>query len=87
MKKQKGAKDKEKAEIATTTIEVDREYDIIDELESTIDEIETTIEEAGIESLSGTLSYMRFLIKKLEDSLSDGFEQLRRQRFIPKTSE
>ena len=85
MKKKKGAKDKEKPEIETTT-EVDMEYDILDELTTSIGVIEEAIERSETETLADTFSYMRYLIKEFEDTLSGDFEPLRLRRFISKTS-
>ena len=81
--KKNGDVSTEKAATITTT-EVDTEFDMIDELERTINELEVSLEEAGIESWEGTLSYMRFLINKLADNLSDDYTRLRRQRFKAK---
>ena len=85
MKDREGTEDNEKAAILTTT-EVDREYDIVDELTTVIEGIEKAIEGLGIEHLEETFSYVRFLLKELDDTLSGGFEPLRQRRFISKKS-
>lgn len=85
MKNREGTWDNETTALLTTT-EVDREYDILDELTIAIDGIEKAIERSETEHLEETLSYVRFLLKELGDTLSGDFEPLRRQRFISKKS-
>lgn len=86
MKKEKETKDKETAASISTT-EVDRDYDILDELTTAIDEIEKAIQRSETEHLEETFSYVRFLLKELGDTLSGEFESLRHERFIAKKSQ
>ena len=77
--------DKKRPEMVTTT-EVDRDYDILDELNAAIDGIEEAIKRSKTETIADTISYVRYLINDLEDTLSGDFEPLRRHRFIVKAS-
>ena len=69
MKKREGTRDNEKAALTTTT-ELDREYDIVEELTAVIDEIEKTIERSETEKLEESFSYIRFLLEELNHTLS-----------------
>jgi len=64
---------------------IDTEFDVIEELTAALDEIEKAL--SGQKDLIEKTSYMRFLIKELEDNLAGGYETLRRRRFITKKSE
>jgi hypothetical protein len=64
---------------------IDTEFDVIEELTAALDELEKAF--SGQKDLIEKTSYMRFLIKELEDNLAGEYEPLRRRRFITKKSE
>ena len=64
--------------------ELDTEYDIIDEMTDTIEEIEKTCTNSEQRILMDKISYMKFLLKELGNSLSGEYTELRRRRFIIK---
>ena len=67
------------------TTEIDNEFDIVDEMTITLEEMEKTLQGSENESmLEGNLSYMKFLLKELDNTLSGEYEELRRKRFIVK---
>jgi hypothetical protein len=72
----------EEYEIDST--EMDTEYDIIDELTDTLEEIEKTCKNSERKIIMERISFMKFLLKELGDSLSGEYEELRRRRFIIK---
>ncbi len=74
--------DVEEYEIEST--EMDTEYDIIDELTDTLEEIEKSYKSSKQKIIMDRISYMKFLLKELDRSLSGEYKELRRKRFIIK---
>ena len=71
-------------EYELNSTEMDTEYDIINEITETLEEIEKTYKSSDKEIMLDKISYMKFLLKELEYSLSGEYEILRRRRFIIK---
>ena len=63
---------------------VDNEVDIIVEFNRTVDVIDDELGKFEAPSAKEKVSYLRFLIKELEDALSEEYECLRYMRFITK---
>jgi hypothetical protein len=70
-------------EFSSSTV-TDTEFDIVEELKATAADLETEIDPRAAEKTSEKLSYLKFLINELDDTLSGEFEGLRRKRFITK---
>ena len=64
----------------------DTEFDIIDELKATVSDLEKELKPSGNKQIAEKLSYLKFLIHELDDTLSGKFEALRLKRFITKKS-
>lgn len=64
--------------------ELDREFDIVEELEKTLDDIEKAFEILETDDVPDKISYLRFLIKDLDSLLSGENETLRYRRFTIK---
>lgn len=64
--------------------EMDREFDIIEEVKSTLDEVDKALEKSETEALQEKVAYLRFLVDDLDDILSGEFEGLRLKRHIVK---
>lgn len=64
--------------------EMDTEYDVINEMKDTLEEIEKTYKRSDNKDLSDKITYMKFLLKELDRSISGEYENLRRIRFIIK---
>lgn len=64
--------------------ELDREFDIIDEVKITLDDIDHALENSETSDLAEKVSYLRFLVNDLDDTLSGEYEDLRRKRLIVK---
>ena len=64
----------------------DTEFDIIDELKATVSDLEKGLKSSGNKKIAEKISYLKFLIHELDDTLSGKFEALRRKRFITKKS-
>ena len=67
--------------------EMDREFDIIDELKTALSDIDEALEQSKTEELPDKVSYLRALVDDLDDVLSGEYEGLRRKRFIIKRTE
>ena len=78
-------REKDPVEIITTT-EIDTEYDMIDELKDSLNDIYNSIQESNLEGILDKISYSRFLVKEIDDALSEEYENLRRRRFMVKKS-
>jgi len=72
-------------EFSSSTV-TDTEFDIVDELKTTAKDLEREVKSSGIKKMSEKLSYLKFLINELDDTLSGEFQTLRRKRFITKKS-
>ena len=66
--------------------ETDTEFDIVNEMKGTLESIEEAFHQGQKEDFSEKLSYLKFLVRELDDSLSGQYEELRRRRFITKRS-
>ena len=70
-------------EFSSSTV-TDTEFDIVEELKTTVTDLEKEVKSSGNKKISEKFSYLMFLIKELDDTLSGEFETLRRKRFITK---
>ena len=66
--------------------ETDTEFDIVQELKGTVEAIEKDLGQGEKGDFSEKISYLKFLLRELDDSLSGQYEDLRRRRFITKKS-
>ena len=64
--------------------ELSRKFDIILEIEKTLNEIDEAFSIDDIEEIPDKISYLRFLIKELDDILSGEYESLRYRKFVIK---
>lgn len=64
--------------------EMDTEFDLIDEVVETIEDIERTLTRPARDNVSNDISYLKFLIEELNNTLTGEFEALRKKRFIVK---
>ena len=62
--------------------EIDKEYDIIDEVENTLEEIERKYLSSEQNIVRDKILYIKSLLKDLSCSLSGEYEELRRRRLI-----
>lgn len=69
-----------------TSTELNREFDIIEELEKTLDEIEKAFELLETDDVPDKIGYLKFLIRDLDSLLSGENEALRYRRFTIKRS-
>ena len=77
-------KDKGMTEDFGSSIEMQRDFDIVEELEKTLDEIDKAFEIAETDSVPDKISYFRFLIRDLDNALSGEHEKLRLRSFVIK---
>jgi hypothetical protein len=61
--------------------ELDREFDLVEELEKTIEDIEKAFEILETDEVPDKLSYLRFLVRDLDSVLSGEHETLRYRKF------
>ena len=66
--------------------ETDTEFDIVHELTRSVEGIEKAFHKGDKEDFSEKISYLKFLLRELDDSLSGQYEELRRRRYITKKS-
>jgi len=66
--------------------ETDTEFDIVNEMRGALESIEKAFHQGQKEDFSEKISYLKFLVRELDDSLSGQYEELRRRRFITKRS-
>ena len=64
--------------------ELPRNFDIVLEMEKTLDEIDNEISLDNINEVLELLSYLRFLVKDLDDIFSGENDNLRYRKFILK---
>ena len=64
--------------------ELPRQFDIVMEMEKTLDEMDKDIDINNIDDFCDLLSYLRFLVKDLDDIFSGEYEDLRNRNFIVK---
>ena len=64
--------------------ELPRQFDIVMEMEKTLDEMDKDIDINNIDDFYDLLSYLRFLVKDLDDIFSGEHEDLRNRDFIIK---
>ena len=67
--------------------EIDREFDLIDELKSALRDMDDALEQSKTDELQDRVSYLKFLVDDLDDVLSGEYEGLRRKRLIIKKTE
>jgi len=61
--------------------ELDREFDIVEELEKTIEDIEKAFEILETDEVPDKISYLRFLVRDLDSIFSGEQESLRYRKF------
>lgn len=66
----------------TSSREMSREFDIVEEFESTLDDIDKAFEIFETDTVPDKISYLRFLVKDLDDLLSGENERLRFRSFV-----
>jgi hypothetical protein len=66
----------------TSSREMSREFDIVEEFESTLDDIEKALELYETDSVPDRVAYLRFLVQDLDDLLSGENERLRFRNFV-----
>ncbi|MBN1847705.1 MAG: hypothetical protein JW932_03890 [Deltaproteobacteria bacterium] len=64
------------------SIELPRRFDIVMELEKTLDEIEKAFELDEINDVPDMVSFLKFLVKELDDIFTDEYENLRFREFV-----
>jgi Mg2+ and Co2+ transporter CorA len=72
-------------EFSSSTV-TDTEFDLVEELKATVTDIEKEVKPSASKKALEKLSYLKFLISELDDTLSGEFKTLRRKRFITKRS-
>jgi hypothetical protein len=72
------------ADESSSSTVTDTEFDIVEEMTATAADLEKEINPRASTKTSEKLSYLKFLINELDDTLSGEFEALRRKRFITK---
>lgn len=63
------------------SVELSREFDIVAEIERSLDEIEKAFELMETDDVPDKISYLKFLIRDLDDLLSGENEPLRFRKF------
>lgn len=64
--------------------ELPRKFDIVMEMEKALDEIDRGIEMENINDVIDLLSYLRFLVKDLDDIFTGENDNLRYRKFVLK---
>ena len=77
----KNGKDKNE-EISTDELNTD--YDVVDELKTSLNDLYNMLQEANMEEHLEKVSYLRFLARKIDDSLTGEYKKLRIKRFAAK---
>jgi hypothetical protein len=62
--------------------ELSRKFDIVLEMEKTLDEIDKAFDLDDIDAISELISFIRFLVKDLDDIFSGEHENLRYREFV-----
>ena len=73
-------------EFSSSTV-TDTEFDIVDELKATVTDLEKELKPSGDKKITEKITYLRFLVDELDDTLSGELQTLRRKRFITKKTE
>jgi hypothetical protein len=68
------------------SVELSREFDIVAEIEKSLDEIEKAFELMETDDVPEKISYLKFLIRDLDDLLSGENEALRFRKFTLRRS-
>jgi hypothetical protein len=68
------------------SVELSREFDIVSEIEKSLDEIEKAFELMETDDVPEKISYLKFLIRDLDDLLSGENEPLRFRKFTLRRS-
>ena len=66
--------------------EMNREFDIVEEFESTLDDIDKAFELFETDTVPDKITYLRFLVKDLDDLFSGEHESLRFRNFVIRRS-
>lgn len=66
---------------------MDMQIDIVEEFEKTLDDIEKAFELLETENVPEKISYLKFLLKDLDDIFSGEYEKLRIRNFLLKRPE
>jgi hypothetical protein len=67
-----------------SSTETDTEFDIVKELKGVADDFEKAIPMRKRANLLDKISYLKFLLRELDDALSGEYAELRLRRFITK---
>jgi len=70
------------SESSVPVLYTDTEFDVVDELKATVTDLDKQLKSYGNNKITEKISYLRFLINELDDTLSGEFETLRHKRFI-----
>ena len=70
----------------TESLELSREFDIVDEIEKALDDIEKSFELLETDDVPERIAYLKFLIRDLDDLFSGENEPLRYRKFTLKRS-
>ena len=62
--------------------ELSRRFDIVLEMEKTLDEIDKAFDLDDTDAIPELVSFLRFLVKDLDDIFSGGHENLRYREFV-----
>ncbi|MCD4717339.1 MAG: hypothetical protein K8R45_11445 [Desulfobacterales bacterium] len=62
--------------------ELSRKFDIVLEMEKTLDEMDKAFDLEDIDAVSELISFIRFLVKDLDDIFSGEYENLRYREFV-----
>ena len=80
-------KEKEMTQDFTESRELSREFDIVAEIEKALDDIEKAFELLETDDVPEKISYLKFLIRDLDDLFSGTNEPLRYRKFTLRRSE
>ncbi|MBW1705453.1 MAG: hypothetical protein JRJ86_09850 [Deltaproteobacteria bacterium] len=69
-------------EDANESKELSRKFDIVLEMEKALDEMDKAFDLDDIDDVSESISYIKFLVKDLDDIFSGEYENLRYREFI-----
>ncbi len=62
--------------------ELSRKFDIVLEMEKTLDEMTKAVDLDDIDDIPELISYIKFLVKDLDDIFSGEYENLRYREFV-----
>ena len=64
--------------------ELSRKFDVILEIEKTLNDMDEAFSICETDDIPDKISYLRFLVKELDDILSGDYENLRYRNFVIK---